>query len=739
MTYPTSRRLAQRIDRASGLEEALALAVRGLKELLVVDVCSIYLGVAGEPGCVLRATDGLEPQAVGKLRFAAHEGLVGTVFGGGLALAVDDVEGHAQYRPIAPLDEHRYRSFLGVPLRCDARTLGVLSVRQGNERVFGPAERQALEEVAAALAPWIRDAVPGEPRSALDGPIPAGRLVVGIGGAPGLGLGVAVLPSPAADFDAVADRVCGDVEAEEAAFVNAVGAVRAELRASGARLASVVPIEAHALFRVYAELLDDEDLFADAIRFIRAGSWAPGALRRTIAEHSRAFDEMDDPYLRARGEDLRGLGRRVLLRLQSATAAPRPYPEQCILVGDEVSIARIADVPTGRLKGIVCLRGSRHSHAAMLARSLKIPAVMGVGALSLAEFGGRRLLVDGQQGQVVIDPAPPALEELHEAQREERRRDRERVALREQPARMLDGAAITLQVNLGLPTDLAGALDAGAEGVGLYRSEFAFMVRDAFPDEAEQTALYREVLRAFAPAPVTMRTLDAGSDKALPYFPLAEDNPALGWRGIRLTLDNPGIFLTQLRAMLRANEGLGNLRLLLPMVNSVGEVDAAGVLIDRACAELRAEGLAAPRPQLGVMLEVPAALYQLEALARRADFFSFGTNDLTQYLLAVDRGNPRVAARHDALHPAVLRALRVATARLRELDRPVGVCGDMAGDPLAALLLVGMGVRSLSMAAPCVPVVKQALRGSSRARAGELVERAVALESPDAVRRLLAG
>lgn len=323
---------------------------------------------------------------------------------------------------------------------------------------------------------------------------------------------------------------------------------------------------------------------------------------------------------------------------------------------------------------------------------------------------------------MVVDPGPLALEELQRLVREERGRTAELARLRDLPAQTLDGIEVTLQANVGLASDIGPALDSGAGGVGLYRSEFAFMVRDSFPGEDEQVEAYRQVLEAFAPLPVTMRSLDVGSDKGLPYFPIEEENPALGWRGIRLTLDNLGVFLTQWRAMLRANTGLGNLQLLFPMISSPDEVDGACELLARARDELARGGERVDRPSVGVMIEVPGAPYQLPALSKRVDFFSFGTNDLTQYLLAVDRNNARVASRCDSLHPAVLRAIVTA------------------GDPAAAMLLLGMGmgIHALSMASRSVPHVKQALRSFSQADARATLKQALAMETSSEVRLLLA-
>lgn len=733
----TLRRITQKLNEATDLDQALALVVRDVKERLAVDACSAYLVDASETSFVLVATDGFDPRAVGSVRFARGEGLVGLVVERQCPISLSNAQAHPRFRHLPEFGEQAHHAFLGVPITHLRRRLGALVVRQLNDRAFGHDEEAFMMAIAAELAGL---AYVSATRGALvagvrERALPA--MLRGIKGAPGIGIGICVLPPAAADFDAVPDRWVEDGDAEARAFQHAVAAVRAELRASGDRMAAGMLTEDHAMFGVYIELLDDDELFADTLERIRAGAAAASALRRTIAEHARAFEEMADPYLRARAEDLRGLGRRVLLRLQSGSTQARVYPQRCVLVGEEVSIARIADVPVGQLAGIVCARGSPYSHAAILARTLGIPAVMGLGSVPLDQLGGCSLLVDGVHGCVYIDPAPDLVQEFERIAKQQFESARALRELRELPAQTPDGARVALHANAGLPSDLAIALDSGAEGIGLFRTEFSFMVRDSFPSEDEQYQVYREVLESFAPRPVTMRTLDVGGDKGLPYFQMQEDNAFLGWRGIRLTLDNPGIFLTQLRALLRANAGIDNLRILLPMISSTREVNAVRELLTRAIAECETAGQPTGAVVLGAMIEVPSAIYQMVELSKRVDFFSIGTNDLTQYLLAVDRSNARVARHFDSLHPAVLRAIDCAVRGARDAKRPISVCGEMAGNPAAAILLMGLGVEVLSMAAASIPQVKRALRSFGLQQAQSLAARALAAEDPSDVHRLL--
>jgi phosphotransferase system enzyme I (PtsP) len=294
---------------------------------------------------------------------------------------------------------------------------------------------------------------------------------------------------------------------------------------------------------------------------------------------------------------------------------------------------------------------------------------------------------------------------------------------------------MTLWVNTGLMADVTRSLEQGAEGVGLYRTEVPFLLRDRFPSEEEQRQIYRNQLEAFAPRTVTMRTLDIGGDKSLPYFPIQEDNPFLGWRGIRVTLDHPEIFLAQIRAMMKANEGLGNLRIMLPMICNTAELEEALALIRRSHRELLQEGLSGELPPIGVMVEVPAAVYQARALARRVDFMSVGSNDLTQYLLAVDRNNARVADLYHALHPAVIQALASVAQACQAEGKPIGICGELAGDPEGAVLLLAMGYDVLSMNSTSLPRVKKALRNINLTDAKDLFAEVILLEDVSAVRQ----
>ena len=347
------------------------------------------------------------------------------------------------------------------------------------------------------------------------------------------------------------------------------------------------------------------------------------------------------------------------------------------------------------------------------------------------------LVVDGFQGLVLSNPSTELLAQYQQLQREESELSRELTSYSGLPAETSDGSRIALLVNTGLMSDAVLSLGRDADGVGLYRTEVPFQIRERFPTEEEQRLIYREQLQAFAPRSVTMRTLDIGGDKSLPYFPIEEANPFLGWRGVRVTLDHPEIFLSQVRAMLKASEDLNNLRIMLPMITSVSEVDEACELIYRAHAEVVEEGANVVRPPVGVMVEVPSAVYSAADLAKRVDFLSVGSNDLTQYLLAVDRNNPRVAELYHAYHPAVLHALQEVVDAGHSAGKEVSICGELAGDPGGALLLLAMGFDGLSMNAASLLRVKSVLRRFSFGSVKRLLGEVMALEDAAEIRELI--
>jgi len=731
------RRIIQEVNTAPDLQQALNIIVQRVKVYVKVDVASVYLTDTDHTQLILMATEGFRKGAIGKVRLNNGEGLVGMVVEREEPVNLDDAPSHPRNRFIVEAGEKPYHGFLGVPIIQHGKVLGILVVRQRQSRKFGEEEEAFLVTLAAQLAGAITHAsASGEMARLLETSGEVSVSLNGLPGAPGVAIGQALVVYPPANLDVVPDRKVTDIESEVGLFREAVAAVEDDLRDYSNLMSGVLPAEDLALFDALLLMLGSDTLVAKTVGRIHAGNWAQGALRDTIAEHVQVFESMDDTYLRERASDIHDLGRRILTHIQSDRPASRQVYTHTVLVGEDISAGQLAEVPVEQLAGIVSARGSSSSHVAILAQALGVPAVMGVEDLPVGRLEGQNLIADGYRGDVYVNPSTLLREEFVRLQVEESKLAEGLKEIAGQPSRTPDGVSVPLYLNTGLITDFEPELHSEGDGVGLYRTEIPFLMREQFPGEEEQRRIYRKVLEAFAPRPVTLRTLDVGGDKALPYFPVKEDNPFLGWRGIRISLDHPEIFLTQLRAMLRASAGLNNLTILLPMISTVTEIDMAMMLINQAMGELIEEGEPVHRPPIGVMIEVPSAVYQIKAMAQRVDFFSIGTNDLTQYLLAVDRNNSRVASLYQSLHPAVLRAVQGVVDDAHILGKPVSVCGEMAGDPAAVLALLGLGVDSLSMSVSSLPRIKWVIRSFTHSEARDVLMQAWEMDDPLAIRKL---
>ncbi len=718
------RRLIQDVNAADSLEDALALIVAQVRAAMRTDVCTVYLHDKATQKLVFRATEGLNSEKVGQFGLGFDEGLVGWVATREEPLNLDDASAHPQFQLVEGLGEEPFNAFLGAPIVHQRDLLGVLVVQQGDHRRFSEDEEAFLITVSAQLAGLIAHAeLAGVIRESATVPEDSegGARLSGVAACSGIGIGIAAWVSPHADLQTVPSRESSDRRAELKAFREALASVRSDIQQVAENLEEELGPEDRALFGVYLSILDDSALGGEVAALIKAGEWAQGALSQVMLRHIRHFERMEHSYLRERAVDVRDLGTRVLGYLQDANRQEVDYPDATVLVAEELTASALGEVPREKLVGIVSMRGSANSHTAILARAMGIPAVVGVEDLPLKQLPDRQLVVDGYNGRVYVNPHPDLLSRFEGLLAEDEALFEELAPLAQQPAATSDGHAVPLWVNTGVAADVQRAREFGAGGVGLYRTEVSFLLRDRFPSEEEQRQLYREQLEALHPSPVTMRTLDIGGDKALPYFPIEESNPFLGWRGIRVTLDHPEIFLTQVRAMLKANEGLDNLRILLPMVTAIDELRSARELILRCHSEVMSEGFSAALPPIGVMIEVPAAVYLAGPLAEEAGFLSVGSNDLTQYLLAVDRGNARVADLYQALHPAVLAALRDIIDAAHHHDKSVSICGELAGDPRAAPLLVAMGFDQLSMNAGSLSVIKRVLSAFSRDELSQLL------------------
>jgi phosphotransferase system enzyme I (PtsP) len=733
----TLRKIVQAVSEADDLEQALSLIVHEVRRAMATDVCTVYLSDRATTRLVFRATEGLNRDKIGAFSLARTEGLVGWVASRGEMLNLEDASAHPSFQLVPGLGEERFNSFMGAPIIHQRDLLGVLIVQQADSRRFSDDEEAFLITISAQLAGIIAHAEVSGLAALPDTSSKTITRIVGVAGSPGIGIGEGVFVSPTADLAAVPSRKAVNRKAELRAFRAALARVRDDIEIVSDNLKHELSTEDHALFGVYLNILDDSTLGGEVASLIKSGEWAQGALSQVLLKHIKHFERMEHSYLRERAVDVRDLGTRVLTYLKDDSENRRDWPEKTILIAEEITASALGEVPRDHLVGVVSLRGSANSHAAIIARGMGVPAVMGAADLPYSRLDTRTLVIDGHNGRVYINPPQEVLRRFQQLVDDDLALSEELSVLRNEPSQTLDGHNVPLWVNTGLTADLPRALESGADGVGLYRTEVAFLLRDKFPSEEEQRQLYREQLEAFAPAPVTMRSLDIGGDKSLPYFPISEDNPFLGWRGVRVTLDHPEIFLAQIRAMLKANEGLGNLRILLPMISAMEEVEESLALIQRCHDEVVAEGYTQKFPPVGAMIEVPSAVWLTDALAHRLDFLSVGSNDLTQYLLAVDRTNARVADMYHGLHPAVLGALAKICRDAHQQSCSVSICGELAGDPRATPVLIAMGFDQLSMNAASLPRVKKVLSSVTLGEAKAVLEQLSGVHSVKEVKLLL--
>ena len=736
------QRIVQEVNQAPDIQHALDLIAERLIRDLIADACTIFLVSRDDPSeLILKSSHGLNPGIVGHVTRRFGEGLIGMVADRAESINLVNAIDHKNFILVPDSGEDEFPIYLGVPIITHRKVQGVIAIQRA-ENAFNADDEAFLSTLAAQLATSIEHAE-SQGRFKLIGEENKEQkthVVRGVAGAPGMAIGEAIVLNRGSDLESVPDKKIEDHAPEIKDFKDAIKSVQDELTQQAERMRDSLPEEECALFLAYAQMLNSGSLIDDTINRIEQGSWAPASWRDTVEEHARVFEQMEDEYLAERANDIRDLGRRVLRKLMLQQGPYIDFPDRTILVGDEISATDLADVPPDCLAAILSTHGSGSSHVAILAHALGIPAVMGVPNMPIKQMDGLKVIVDGYGGSAYIDPSASLLSEYNTYFEEEAAIEQDLLSLKNEDAVTLDGSRISLHVNSGLMADHSPSLRSGAEGVGLYRTEIPFQIRDRFPTEEEQYHIYRNVLQTFKGKPVVLRTLDVGGDKPLSYFPIKEANPFLGWRGVRITLDHPEIFITQVRAMMRANIDNDNLQILLPMISGQGELDDSLILIHRVKDELEEEiGEHIDFPQVGAMIEVPSAVYQIEDICHLVDFVSIGTNDLTQYLLAVDRNNENVAELFSSLHPAVLKAMQQILEGARRMNTPVSVCGEMAGDPLGVMALLGMGIENLSMSAGSLLRAKKVIKSFALSELSEMFEEAISMTDSEDIRELYAG
>ncbi|HEV8016882.1 MAG TPA: phosphoenolpyruvate--protein phosphotransferase [Stellaceae bacterium] len=714
-TVPSSRLVLRRLrDVMAGqgtAQERLTTIVRIIAADMVAEVCSCYIMRAGEV-LELFATEGLRPEAVHRTRLRVGEGLVGVIAASARPLALADAQSHPDFAYRPETGEEIYHSLMGVPILRSGRVLGVLVVQNRTTRHYDEDEIEVLQTIAMVLAELVAS---GELVNPLERQQPAGigqqaLRMDGVKLNGGLALGQAVLHEPRLVIrQVVAENTHAELDRLRRAVDAMHGAIDALLEAS-----DVASDGEHRdileTYRMFAADLGWLQRITDAIE---SGLTAEAAVQKVQGDMRLRMNQATDPYLRERLADLEDLTNRLQRHLagRAANVAASELPEEFIVIARNMGPAEFLDYDRRRLKGLVLEEGSPNSHVAVVARALDIPVVGRVkDALARVESGDL-VVINGDEGAIVLRPNEDVIQAVDNRIKVRLGQRQQYEALRDLPAESRDGTRVELLLNSGLFIDMPYLDETGAGGVGLFRTELQFMLRDTFPTVPQQASLYRRVLDQAGNRPVTFRTLDIGGDKVLPYMDdSADENPAMGWRAIRIALDRPAMLRQQLRALIRAAAGR-SLRVMFPMIADIGEFDTAREIFSLELDRQRKAGETLPTTiALGLMLEVPALIWQLPALVGRADFISVGTNDLVQFLFAADRGNPRLAGRYDPLSPPVLRVLGDIAAGCATHRLPVAVCGEMAGDPLEAMVLVGLGYRALSMAPSAIGPVKAMIR-----------------------------
>ena len=744
----TLKRIVQEVNQIPVLDDAIGHLVKRVKETMSVDACSMYLADYGDKQLTLVATEGLAKSAIGVVKIGFNEGLIGLVGQREEPLNIDDAHHHPRFKHYDEVHEETFNAFLGTPIIHQRKVLGVITLQQEEKRRFSQNEEAFLVTLAAQIALEITNA---EIRGSLRAQSNQNKALSqknlrGVAGSPGLAMGIGHQPNIKIDLASWQVRRTDQISIAIDQYRQAVEQTRSEVDGLSTSLEGSIPEDVRSIFQLYHQLLDANSLGREVEAKIKQQEWDAGsALKLVVEAYAARFANMDDPYMQERAIDIIDLSNRILRNIvgvQEGTNnhTSRTISKPSILLAEEVSAPMLAEFPRKFLAGIISIRGSNNSHAAILARAMGVPAVMGLDKVAPELLDGKSILLDGYSGEVIINPQRTIKAEFEQLIDEESELAERIESHANKPSVTTDDQPITLLINAGLSAELELQQMQGA-GIGLYRTEIPFMLRERFPSESEQYELYQQILQSAPQQEITLRTLDVGGDKPLPYFPINEENPFLGWRGVRLTLDHPEIFLVQIRAMLRASAGLHNLHILLPMITSVSEVDDANRLINQAYHEVNEElkslRQSVKRPRVGVMLEVPAVIYQISHLAKKVDFFSVGTNDLTQYLLAVDRNNVRVADLYSSYHPAVLNALSSIAQQCQLANTPVTVCGELAGEPGGAILLMAMGYRKLSMNAHNIRKINWVIRHANIAELNALLPDTLVCQHPSEVVELV--
>ncbi len=712
-------RITRVIGESHDFRETVDNIVSLVKEEMHTDVCSLYLYDEEKNRLFLVATEGLDPDAIGKVEMKPSDGLTGLVFETMTPLVVQDAHEHPRFKYFPITREEKYKTFLGVPLISRKSAIGVLVVQDRDNKTYNTQELQFFNTIAGQVAGVVVNArllqelTTGSPSSlSIPKPEKSSLILQGTPATPGIAMGPAVLMEIYDDFHYIVEEHSDDPENQKRKFRQAAEAGRKEIEALRARVQEQLGEDDAGIFNIHLMMLEDQGFNQRVLEVIDSGTTALYAVKSVLAGYLRSFNEIDDQYLKDRAVDIEDVGRRVIRLLSDQSRdGSLHFHEEGILITRLITPSDAAILSTEKVQGVATSAGGHTSHAIILSRSLGIPCVVGIEDLLEIVQPGDYVIVDGNTGSVFLNPDDSVVNEYRRLLKDYTKHVVELVSEKELPAVTLDGYKVDLMANVGLLSDLKFIEYYGADGIGLYRTELPFMARSILPTEDEQYRIYRRMVEGAMGKMVNIRTLDVGGDKSIPYlsFP-AEENPFLGWRSIRMYLEKADIFKTQIRAIMRAGRH-GQVSIMIPMVSSFDEVKGVQRLIEESRVELKSSRIPHNSTvRVGLMIEVPSAALLAGKLAREVDFLSLGTNDLTQYTLAVDRNNKRVAHMYDPMNPAVLNLISITARAAKEANIPVSVCGEIAADPLWTPLLIGLGIEELSMNTSSIPLIKRSIR-----------------------------
>ena len=748
------------------LQDTLDNIVTLVAKRMGSDVCSIYLLENDGETLVLKATKGLSKASVNRVSMKVHEGLCGLTIQTRAMVMTDNAPSHPRYKYFKEAKEERFLSFLGLPLFEHKAPIGVIVVQTRETRSFSEDEISILRTITFQIGSiihsgrlldsiqhkeqeraWFEQELAKIRNGSVNGDLSPGsksakriavsKMLTGTAVSAGFSRGKIYILNRFNDKVIKLAKV-GSVADERHKFSQALEKAKIQTIYMEKRVSETLSADDAAIFHTHLMILEDRSFSAKVGDLIERGMGATRAAHDVVQHYIQAFNAMEDPYLRERSADMEDIGRRIIDAIEGNDSSEVTLKEKRVLVADEIFPSNLAMLDPKKILGIVTEKGNSYSHAAIMAKSLGIPAVLGVPGIMEAANVKDEIIVDGTSGHVYLNPGAEIKKEYVRLEQEYAGRMKELEGLRDLPAVTTDGVTISLSANIGLISDVRVANLHGAEGVGLYRTEFPYMARSSFPGRDEQAAIYCKILEGFPGQTVNIRTLDIGGDKGLTYFPSPhEDNPFLGWRSIRVSLERQDIFKEQLAGILLAAHA-GKATIMFPLISSLDEIRQIREILASVRNELLREGHEVPGYiPLGIMIEVPAAVQIVDYLLQEVDYVSIGTNDLIQYTLAADRNNASVRKYYDPYHPAILHSIkRVADAAVKA-GKKATVCGEMAADPLCALLLAGMGIREFSLSAPSIPVVKQAFRANSFDACRRLAKAALACRSSADMERCL--